>query len=1030
MSLTIPNELLNIEIVIVDDAPNNLKLLSDLLKKEGYIVFSESSGHKALCRIKAKKPSLILLDVMMPDMDGFEVCRRLKEDESTCDIPVIFISALDDEESKLKGFRSGGVDYVSKPFRKEEVLARVKTQINLFRLHFELKAKNEKLENEILVRKQVEEALLESEERFRTTLYSIGDGVITTDKKSRVRLVNPVAEQLTGWSQAEASGKPLEEIFHIINENTRELVEVPVRKVIREGEIVGLPTQTLLISKDGIERPIADSAAPIRNTNDEIVGVVLVFRDQTEERIAENALKESEEKFRNFFENSPVGKSMIDIDGSIIVNKSLSDMLGYSLAELNTMKWMELTHPDDIQMTNDHIQLLLDRKSSQVSFEKRLIHKKGYIVCTDVSFYLQRDKVGNPQYFISSITDISQRKEAEKTLKESEEKFAKVFQNAPILISLVDLVNGTHIDVNEEALRLSGCTRDEIIGFKVSETNWISHEDLNFLVTEIQTKGKIIDIEMNFYAKSGRSITGLVRGESITLSGRDCILTTVVDITKRKQVEEAIKNERQLLRTLIDNLPDQIYIKDKDGRKMLANNADIENIGAQNEAEVLGKSDLELFDNKIGARGYADDLKVIQTSHPVINREEIFFDKNSAQRWLLTSKIPLIDQHGKTTGLVGIGRDITEQKKANETIQKLSKSIEQSPSIFVITDVLGNIEYVNPKFSEITGYKPEEVIGQNAYTQKSGEMPAEKFKELWDTITSGGVWRGEFHNRKKNGELYFEWAIITSIKNDSGVITNYIAIKEDISARKQMEIDLIAAKEKAEESDRLKSAFLANMSHEVRTPLNSIIGFSELLNDADFELDEKQEFVKHIINNGNNLLIIISDIMDISKMESGQITIRKNRIQLKKLLTEIKQQYFSKFQEKKLEFRLNVPELDNELYIYADVERLRQVLNNLIVNALKFTSKGFVQIEYKAVNGKVQFRIMDTGIGIPSEFHDKIFERFWQVESGITRKYGGNGLGLTISKDLVELMDGEIWVESEPGIGSVFYFTLPQFVTV
>ena len=238
-------------------------------------------------------------------------------------------------------------------------------------------------------------------------------------------------------------------------------------------------------------------------------------------------------------------------------------------------------------------------------------------------------------------------------------------------------------------------------------------------------------------------------------------------------------------------------------------------------------------------------------------------------------------------------------------------------------------------------------------------------------------------------------------------------------------LDLLAAKQKVEESDRLKSAFLANMSHEVRTPLNSIIGFSELLVDPDFEEDQKNEFIQHIISNGNSLLTIISDIMDISKMESGEIKIRKSQINTQKFISDIKEKFASQAEDRKLELKLILPDNDVEKVIFADVERLRQIFNNLISNAIKFTTNGRIELGYLLTCTTIEFFVRDTGIGIPAEYHDIIFKRFRQVETSTTRKFGGNGLGLAISKNLVELMGGKIWLESEFGKGSVFYFTLP-----
>lgn len=238
--------------------------------------------------------------------------------------------------------------------------------------------------------------------------------------------------------------------------------------------------------------------------------------------------------------------------------------------------------------------------------------------------------------------------------------------------------------------------------------------------------------------------------------------------------------------------------------------------------------------------------------------------------------------------------------------------------------------------------------------------------------------------------------------------------------------ELQLAKEKAEESDRLKSSFLANMSHEIRTPLNSIIGFSDLLADPYYTTEQHTEFAAYIKENGNNLLSVISDIMDFSKIEAGEILIRRNKLSITKLVTDIYQEFLFKTKEKELELRLSLPEKVKEIWTTSDGDRLRQILVNLLVNAIKFTDEGHIEIGIKVQDDWIEFHIRDTGIGISPENQKFIFERFWQVDSSKTRKYGGNGLGLTISKSLVELLGGKIWMKSEERIGSTFYFTLPK----
>lgn len=277
----------------------------------------------------------------------------------------------------------------------------------------------------------------------------------------------------------------------------------------------------------------------------------------------------------------------------------------------------------------------------------------------------------------------------------------------------------------------------------------------------------------------------------------------------------------------------------------------------------------------------------------------------------------------------------------------------------------------------------------------------------------------------KNQERWLhDYKFYLQLPNEKSAIGG---ISFDISGLKQTEEALILAKERAEQSDRLKSAFLSNMSHEIRTPLNSIIGFSELLNDPAFDVDQKKEFIHHISTSGNNLLNIISDIMDVSKIESGDITIRGRQLNIQSILTNIISANSIIALEKQLELRYNSTELEfgSEIFVYADPERLIQIFNNLIGNALKFTFKGYIQIGFRTLESMVEFFVKDTGVGISPEYHEHIFERFRQVESTFNQNIGGNGLGLTISKNLVELMGGKIWVESEVGIGTTFYFTLP-----
>ncbi|HZL10207.1 MAG TPA: PAS domain S-box protein [Prolixibacteraceae bacterium] len=618
-----------------------------------------------------------------------------------------------------------------------------------------------------------------------------------------------------------------------------------------------------------------------------------------------------------------------------------------------------------------------------------------------------------------------ERMEAFETIKLNEAKYRYMFHNNPQPMWIYDMETFAFLEVNKATIKHYGYTEAEFLSMTLNDIHPGCEVDM--LIKNIETTDYLTDknLECTHTKKNGDIIWVEVVSYFIILNQRNARHVLINDITERKKTEEKLISERKLLRTLIDNLPATIYVKDIECRKIIANRLDLNFMGVTSEKEVIGKTDFEIFNTEIAQRGYSDDLKVIDTGLPVINREEIFYDKSGELRLLLTSKIPLTDENEKIIGLVGIGIEITGQKLAQEKILKLSKGIEQSPTSIEITDSKGIVEYVNPRFCKTTGYSSEEIVGKYSQIPKPGSMPEETYADLWETISAGNVWKRELHNKKKDGTLFWELVVITSIKNDKGVITNYISTKEDITERKNMQAELIDAKERAEESDRLKSTFLANMSHEIRTPMNSIIGFSELLSDPDFDQEQKDEFIRTIVDNGNSLLLIISDIMDFSMLEACQMKIRKDTISTNKLLSELVNEFNNKAKQKGIELRIDAPLNESDILLESDLFRIKQIFSNLISNSLKFTHKGYIEIGYQPKGDQVEFHVKDTGIGIAPEFHQSIFERFLQVDTAKTRKYGGNGLGLAISKNLANLLGGNIWLESEPDKYSNFFFTIP-----
>jgi PAS domain S-box-containing protein len=625
------------------------------------------------------------------------------------------------------------------------------------------------------------------------------------------------------------------------------------------------------------------------------------------------------------------------------------------------------------------------------------------------------------------------------------------------------------------------------------------------------------------------------------------------EIEVRKKAEEKLKKKEAHLYTLIETIPDLVWMKDLKGTYLICNRR-FENFFGTPVSDIVGKTDYDFVDKKLADSFRENDKKAIADGDARMNEEEVVFANDGHREVLETIKTPVYDSTGAIIGVLGIARNITQRKQAEEKITKLSTAVEQSPSTIVINDLKGNMEYVNPKFVELTGYSSKEVIGKNARILRSGEHSPEFYKAFWRTISSGEIWRGEFHNKKKNGELFWESASISPIFNKQGKIINYIKVAEDTTQKKHAEDDLRESRDQylslfnqiadpiivfdqaskmildcnnatvqkygyslreltkmtplelhsddkdndlvkqnindkeesspneyqhkgkdgtlfyvethtqeilymgvnawitiirdvterknanlklskalqqATESDRLKSAFLATMSHELRTPLNAIIGFSDII-EGNLDFDEINEFARIVNSSGKHLLNIVEDLFDITLIETGEIKVFKEDVVLKTILDDVKKIVWGELQQTKkehIEFLLKTPPLNDGLVLNTDSSKLKQILINLLKNALKFTHRGHVhfgfEIEMAGEQRRIKFFVEDTGIGIPEEKKEFIFNVFRQADDTHTRTYGGTGIGLSISKRLVEYLGGKIWLDSKVGMGTTFYFTMP-----
>lgn len=632
--------------------------------------------------------------------------------------------------------------------------------------------------------------------------------------------------------------------------------------------------------------------------------------------------------------------------------------------------------------------------------------------------------------------DISDRKLYEDQVEEQKQFFQQVFSQSSVSTQILDK-DGWCEKINPKLSELFGVKPEDIEGKKYNIFKDEALRQLGVLpllekvFNESQTASWDVLFDIGIAAKSqqiavpDKNKKRWFHNWAYPVFDEEGQLIHVIiqhtDITNRKRNEEMLSTSETRYRRLFESSKDGILILDAESGQIVDVNPYLIDMFEYSNDELLGKKLWEIGVLRNFAHSKEAFVELQEKGYIRFEDMPVKTKSGKAMDVEFVSNVYMVDQ--KKVIQCNI-RDITERLLAEQEINTLVKALEQGPSSIVITNAAGKIEFINKKFTDMTLYHLEEVKGKSPRIFNPGRLPENEFIELWEALKEGKTWEGEVLNRRKDQIYFWEEVSISAVKNADGSLSNYILIQNDITEKKQTLMDLIQAKERAIQSDRLKSAFLANMSHEIRTPLNSIIGFSELMSEPDFDSTQQFHFARIIFNSGTKLLSIISDIMDLSKIDAGEIRIDLSPITVNQLITDIMKEYLFKAVEKDIELRLDLLETKN-VVIDSDANKLRQILINFVGNALKFTEKGFIEIGAKADEECVQFHVKDTGIGIPDEFQSHIFERFRQVEPTDTRKYGGNGLGLTISKALVELLGGKVWLESQQGVGSTFYFTIP-----
>ena len=603
----------------------------------------------------------------------------------------------------------------------------------------------------------------------------------------------------------------------------------------------------------------------------------------------------------------------------------------------------------------------------------------------------------------------------EQRLFDSEKRYKGLFKNSSAVMLLFDNENYNIVDANFAAEKFYGYSLEELREIKIVDLIVTEDKLANIKIEDfVLVNGKNYILKHKLATDEVRDVE--VYSSSIEIDEKQYTYCIVQDITERTNFEQQLVETKNIVQSVFDASPVGIVTVDMAG-KILSWNKKLASLTGYLQNEVANKNIINIFgknDNWLGNIKYE-----IFKSENITGLVDVITDKQGRLINVELSISQLENKIGDVNAFVIMISDATQKIENQNELNKLFFAIEQSSAAIVFTDLKGNIEYANPKLFEITGFTNEELHQKNINIFSSGKTNPETYKDLWMQINRGKEWRGELLNRRKDNTEYWESISIAPVCDANGTITNFLAIKEDITAKKIAEKELFYAKQKAEESSKLKSALLANLSHEFRTPLNGILGFAEIMKNELTEPDQR-DMAEFIISAGQRLLATLTSILDLSELQSESLVVAKDVINITSKSRQIIAKYLSLAKEKNL--KLSIISTDNNLECQLDIRLFEKTLGHLINNAIKFTDKGEVKIIVDSVvekDGKYALiKVVDTGIGISEENKLIVFEDFRQLSEGLGRNYEGNGLGLPLSKRMTELLNGTISLESKLFEGS------------
>lgn len=728
--------------------------------------------------------------------------------------------------------------------------------------------------------------------------------------------------------------------------------------------------------------------------------------------------------YQSLFFNHPDAIYVMDIHGNYIdANPSVERISGYTLDDLIRMNQSEICPPDSENSRKQYIKEVLAGRS--VSNPITFYHKEGSLKQAEITYVpiTEGKEVVGIYGIAKDVTDIL---EVQRELKEAQEKYQVLADHAQDLITTC-ATDGELLYVSPSVYTLLGYKPDEVIGKSFKDYCYPGDYPDPMDLFKIGNGCKMRVLHKKGHYIWMETLAKPVAGEH----GKSVQIVSISrDITQHKDAERRLRESRQRYRSLFEHNPAAVYSLNLEGKYSAVNSKLVQMLDIPRN-KLIGQSFLSNLD-KCEVQYGKHYFDMVKQGEPQYYETRIV---NSSGRKIEVSvtNVPIIVDK-EMVGVYGIVSDITERKEYTERIQELSKQHELilntvTEGIFGL-DADGITMFMNPAAASMFGYEAKEFIGKNSHpiihhTRADGSHLPQEECPIHMTVLDGQIRsiKEDVFWRKDGSSFLVQYQVTPII--EQGQIQGAVVVFNDVTGERE----IVRAKETAELAAQAKSEFLSMVSHEIRTPMNGIVGMTELLIGTDLS-EEQREYAEIIRDSGDALLNILNDILDFSKLESGKMALAYEPFALRKMLEQVAELFKPRADEKHLEirYRLNpsIPE-----FMVGDAIRIRQILVNLVGNALKFTDQGSIEVAVDIIKGRkpedsvLDFAVQDTGIGIPADKLDQLFQSFSQLHPVINRKYGGTGLGLVISKRLVEIMGGSISVESTEGEGSTFRFAVP-----